>query len=294
MPLIKTEDIDNQAVTSEKIADEAVTNEKIGSKAVTEDKVAADSVGTEEIINQSVTTAKIADGSVTIPKLGNDVEAWRSKTDVNIEGAFEQIKQEANSRKSADDTLTQNLSDEAKKREEADDETRKSLSDETTARENADQQEVETRSKAIEDEKQARSSADDAIRKTASDDKAELKQYLAEEKAAREKADKTTNDRIDAVSLIVEQEDSSVTIKPGVLNHWGSPVTTLNITLADGVEGEQNDYKLQFKTGTGTPKITFPSNVKWANGEADWDPNTTYEVSILNGLAIAAAWEDEG
>jgi hypothetical protein len=194
VPLIKTEDIDDQAVTSEKIADEAVTNEKIGSKAVTEGKMAADSVGTEEIINQSVTAPKIADGSVTIPKLGNDV-----------------------------------------------------------------------------------------------------KQYLAEEKAAREKADKTFNDRLDAaVSLIVEQEDSSVTIKPGVLNHWGSPVTTLNITLADGVEGEQNDYKLQFKTGTDTPKITFPSNVKWSNGEADWEPNTTYEVSILNGLAIAAAWEDEG
>ena len=82
----------------------------------------------------------------------------------------------------------------------------------------------------------------------------------------------------------------AVTIQPNVLNRWANPVTALNITMAAGTDGQQNEYMLEFTVSGNSFGITFGSTVRWVE-EPEWEDGYTYQVSILNGLAVAAGWE---
>lgn len=84
-------------------------------------------------------------------------------------------------------------------------------------------------------------------------------------------------------------------IKPGPLYVWSSAVTALVLGKVAGTAGKQNEYKLQF-TVSGTEFSltgTLMTDVRWLD-EPDWEDGFTYQVSILNGLAIAAGWEAAG
>lgn len=81
---IKTDNIQDEAVTYGKIADKAVGEEKIADSAIqnrhyskfsiSEDKLASDSVTTDKIKDSSVTTDKIADEAVTMQKLESYIQ----------------------------------------------------------------------------------------------------------------------------------------------------------------------------------------------------------------------------
>lgn len=88
----------------------------------------------------------------------------------------------------------------------------------------------------------------------------------------------------------VAQTAQSVTIQPNVLNRWASPVNALNIMLAAGTTGVQNEYMLEFTVSGNGFTLTLNDNVRWFD-EPRWENGHTYQVSILNGLAIAAGWE---
>jgi hypothetical protein len=60
------------SVGSDKIPTAAVTSDKIAADAINHTKIADDSIGAEHIIAGSVTTAKIADDGVTMAKIAND------------------------------------------------------------------------------------------------------------------------------------------------------------------------------------------------------------------------------
>ena len=86
----------------------------------------------------------------------------------------------------------------------------------------------------------------------------------------------------------------TVSIAPNVLNKWSSALTgTLTITFASGASGVANYYMLEFTTGSSIPTINLPSGVKWEGGYNilnNLAANTTYQISILNNLAVGGAF----
>lgn len=98
------------------------------------------------------------------------------------------------------------------------------------------------------------------------------------------------DDAVSAVTDVVEQNAMSASILPDVLNKWTSPVNSLSITLLNGVSGKAWEYMLEFTVGSS--EFTFTcNNIRWVDdNEPDWTNGYTYQVSILNGLAVSAGW----
>ena len=71
VPMIKTDDINNQAITKDKIRDGNVTTEKLADGAVSTDKLPDGAVKTEKIADENITTSKLADGAVSTSKLAD-------------------------------------------------------------------------------------------------------------------------------------------------------------------------------------------------------------------------------
>lgn len=95
VPLMKTDDIDDQAITEEKIRDGNVTTDKLKDGAVLTDKLAPSSVTydklqdssvvTEKIADRAVTTEKIDEKSVTNPKIGDSAVDSRTIREGNVQ-----------------------------------------------------------------------------------------------------------------------------------------------------------------------------------------------------------------
>lgn len=95
-----------------------------------------------------------------------------------------------------------------------------------------------------------------------------------------------------AETVITKTVQSVTGILPGPLYIWSQPVTTLLVDKAAGKSGRQNEYKLQFTVSGDTFTLTgtLVEGVRWID-EPDWEDGYTYQVSIMNGLAITAGWE---
>ena len=82
VPMMKTDDINDQAITKDKIRDGNVTTEKVEEKAITNPKLGDQSVDgrvvreasleTKHFANESVTTEKVARKSITNDKIADD------------------------------------------------------------------------------------------------------------------------------------------------------------------------------------------------------------------------------
>ena len=71
VPMMKTDDINDQAITKDKIRDGNVTNEKLADGSVSTDKLPDGAIKTEKIADENVTTSKLADGSVSTSKIAD-------------------------------------------------------------------------------------------------------------------------------------------------------------------------------------------------------------------------------
>lgn len=69
VPMMKTDDYNDQSVTEKKLKDGNITTRKLADGSVTSDKIADSNVVTSKIANQNVTTEKLADSSVTSEKV---------------------------------------------------------------------------------------------------------------------------------------------------------------------------------------------------------------------------------
>ena len=79
-------------------------------------------------------------------------------------------------------------------------------------------------------------------------------------------------------------------IKPNTLYKFGE-VTSLTITLAAEESGILNEYMFEFVSGTTATTLSLPETVKWSGGNAPTiEANKTYQVSIVNNLAVFAAF----
>lgn len=91
----------------------------------------------------------------------------------------------------------------------------------------------------------------------------------------------------------VAQSEPRVTIAPNALNVWPQPMSSLEITLGTGAAGLMNEYLIQFTCPTsGGTSLSFTDEIAWANDdEIEPEPGYTYQISIVNGLAVYAGWE---
>ena len=71
VPMMKTDDINDQAITKDKIRDGNVTTEKLADGAVSTDKLPNGAIKTEKIADESITTGKLVDGSVSASKIAD-------------------------------------------------------------------------------------------------------------------------------------------------------------------------------------------------------------------------------
>lgn len=71
VPMMKTDDINDRAITKDKIRDGNVTTEKLAEGAVSTDKLPDGAIKTEKIADENVTTSKLADGAVSASKIAD-------------------------------------------------------------------------------------------------------------------------------------------------------------------------------------------------------------------------------
>jgi hypothetical protein len=71
VPMMKTDDINDQAITKDKIRDGNITTEKLAEGAVSTDKLPDGAIKTEKIADENVTTSKLADGAVSTSKIAD-------------------------------------------------------------------------------------------------------------------------------------------------------------------------------------------------------------------------------
>lgn len=84
---------------------------------------------------------------------------------------------------------------------------------------------------------------------------------------------------------------SPISVNPNCLNRWASPVGSLYVSLAQGTSGVVSEYMMEFTVTGGSFALHLPGSVRWIGGEApEWENGYTYQVSILNNMAIAAGW----
>jgi hypothetical protein len=71
VPMMKTDDINDQAITKDKIRDGNVTTEKLADGAVSTDKLPDGAIKTSKIADENITTEKLAEGAVETSKIAN-------------------------------------------------------------------------------------------------------------------------------------------------------------------------------------------------------------------------------
>ena len=100
--------------------------------------------------------------------------------------------------------------------------------------------------------------------------------------AKGEKGDKGDSGIMSSVKI--EGATPPQTISPNKIYKFGN-VTTLTITFAPETPNVLNEYLFQFTSGETTTVLNMPDSVKWI-GDHTIEPNKTYQVSIVNNLAV--------
>ena len=100
----------------------------------------------------------------------------------------------------------------------------------------------------------------------------------------------STNWRCTDVTIISESAEVKASILPNELNKWGK-IKSLTINSFQGAqEGYVNEYMLEFIVSGDDFTLTLPEGVRWVE-EPTWENGYTYQVSIVNNLAVFAGWE---
>ena len=91
---------------------------------------------------------------------------------------------------------------------------------------------------------------------------------------------------------IINVNSATQQLEPNKFYVWNE-ASSLTITLGSGPSGVVHEFMFQFKcpSNAGTA-LTMPSNIMWADDDVlEPEAGMTYQVSIVNGLAVYAGWE---
>lgn len=91
----------------------------------------------------------------------------------------------------------------------------------------------------------------------------------------------------------VLQTESDVEIQPNVNNIWNEPISELTITFAEGVEGYDNEYMIQFRCPENSETaLHLPQSVIWMDDEPlEPEAGWMYQISIIDNMAVYAGWK---
>ena len=93
------------------------------------------------------------------------------------------------------------------------------------------------------------------------------------------------NDKADKISIVSHgTSDTTFTLTPNVFHTWGT-VTSLTLTLGTGTS-YLDEYMFEFTSGSTATTLSLPNAVSWINGTPTIATNTTYQVSIVNNIAV--------
>ena len=85
-------------------------------------------------------------------------------------------------------------------------------------------------------------------------------------------------------SVLIEGATPTQSISPNKFYKFES-VTTLTITFSQETPNVLNEYMFQFTSGETATVLNMPDSVRWI-GDHTIEPNKTYQVSIVNNLAV--------
>lgn len=97
---------------------------------------------------------------------------------------------------------------------------------------------------------------------------------------------------------LVTTTDSTVTLEPNMYyRNTSTSLSSLTVLLlvpnyAVGETQYIDEYFIEFTTRSIGTTVSFPSDIKWANGETPvFEEGCTYQVSIVNNLGIATKFK---
>lgn len=97
---------------------------------------------------------------------------------------------------------------------------------------------------------------------------------------------------LEASVPVVYAELDSMAIEPGKLYIWDT-VEDLNLTLAPPTDDSVlNEYMVQFTSGATATTLVLSDTIQWLS-EPTINANATYQLSIVNNLAIIGEWSNE-
>lgn len=86
VPMMKTDDINDQAITKDKIRDGNITTEKLADGAVSTDKLPDGVIKTSKIADENITTEKLAEGAVETSKIADQNVTNEKIADQSVDG----------------------------------------------------------------------------------------------------------------------------------------------------------------------------------------------------------------
>jgi hypothetical protein len=93
---------------------------------------------------------------------------------------------------------------------------------------------------------------------------------------------------------LVETTSTNIQLSPNIYYRQisSSPASlTFSLETASN-QNILNEYFVEFTTGTANTTVAFPATIKWNNGEIPtFEPGYTYQVSIVNNLALVAKFK---
>lgn len=107
------------------------------------------------------------------------------------------------------------------------------------------------------------------------------------------KSTEEINKLLDAIPVAITGGSGTVTqeIQPNRFYNFGE-CSSLTVTLAEGMKGIYNEYMLQFTSGAVATTLNLPESIRWAEIPVI-ESNKTYQISILNNLAVIGGWSNE-
>ena len=113
VPMMKTDDINDQAITKDKIRDGNITTEKLADGAVNTDKLSDGVITTPKIANQNVTTEKMADAAIVTSKIADQNVTREKIADQSVDNSKLSPKAVAYDKLNDKSVITEKLNDRA-------------------------------------------------------------------------------------------------------------------------------------------------------------------------------------
>lgn len=113
VPMMKTDDYNDQSVTKDKLRDGNVTTEKLADGAVNTDKLSDGVITTPKIANQNVTTEKMADAAIVTSKIADQNVTREKIADQSVDNSKLSPKAVTYDKLSDKSVITEKLNDRA-------------------------------------------------------------------------------------------------------------------------------------------------------------------------------------